>query len=92
MVVLWRGQSSACCAGASCGCAVAPGGERSRGSRLWGCVTAQCGEEVSEELSTVALPLLQGGHYSQELWLCTGVSSCDKDPSHHLLSLLGDRD
>lgn len=61
------------------------------GSRLGGCVTAQCGEEVLKELSMVALPLLQGGHYSQELWLPRGVSSCDKDPSCHLLSWLGDR-
>lgn len=58
MVILWRGESSARCARAGCGSAVPPGGEKSRASRLAGCVTVLCGEEVSEELSTVALPLL----------------------------------
>lgn len=42
---------------AGCGCAVPPAGER---SRLGGCVTALWGEEASEELSMVALPLLRG--------------------------------
>ena len=34
---------------------------------LGGCVAILCGEEVLEDLSTGALPLLRVGRYSQEL-------------------------
>ena len=55
-------------------------------------MTALCGEEVSEALSAVALPLLRGGRCSQELWLPAAVAGCEKDPSYYcLLSCLGDR-
>lgn len=43
---LEAGESCVCFARVRCGCALCPGGEKSRGSRLGGSVTALWGEEM----------------------------------------------